>query len=148
MLTEICGYLKNWFENTVLLDTFTISDNVITRSDGSTVSFFGCNYFRVVGSKPSINDGIYPVNKFTLQDDTFRGGIWMMAVPADLLTLEADIEAWCEKYAGADSPAMSPFNSESFGGYSYSKSGGSSANGAGASWENAFAARLARFRKL
>lgn len=151
MLTDVCGYLKNWFENDQIFDDFTISDNVITKSDGSIVSFSGCNYFRIVGDKPSLNDGIYSVNKFSLQDDKFSGGIWMMAVPADLLSIDAEITAWREKYEGIDSPAMSPFNSESFGGYSYSKSTGSrSEDGtlSSSDWQSVFAGKLSRYRKL
>lgn len=151
MLNEICGYLKNWFENDQIFDVFTISDNVITKSDGSAVSFSGCNYFRVVGDDPSINDGVYPVSEYTLQDDSFKGAVWKMAVPADVIALAAEIAAWREKYETIDSQAMSPFNSESFGGYSYSKSsGGNGADGVGdvPGWAGVFGGRLSRYRKL
>jgi hypothetical protein len=72
-----------------------------------------------------------------------------MSPPADFLALVADIEAWQEKNGALDSAAMSPFNSESFGGYSYSKSGGDSAGGSsGANWKSAFASRLKIYRRI
>ena len=58
---------------------------------------------------------------------------------------------WSDKYLGVDSAAMSPFNSESFGGYSYSKSGGSSSSGnvdLSGTWQGAFADRLNNWRKI
>jgi hypothetical protein len=44
---------------------------------------------------------------------------------------------------------MSPFTSESFGGYSYSKGGGSDASGKGQNtWQGAFKARLNAYRRM
>ena len=147
MLNEVCGYLKNWFEKEQIFDTFTISGNAIARSDGSTLSFTGCNYFRIVGDKPSINDGVYPVSEYVLQDDTFKGAVWLMAVPSDLTELCGKISEWEAKYGGVDSQALSPYTSESFGGYSYSKSAGGEESG-GSGWQTAFNAKLSRYRKL
>ena len=72
-----------------------------------------------------------------------------MAIPKAVLDLNKDIDDWITKYCSIDNEAMSPFNSESFGGYSYSKSGGgSSSDNIGASWQNVFASRLNLWRKI
>lgn len=147
MLNEVCGYLKNWFEKEQIFDTFTITDNAIARSDGSTLSFTGCNYFRIAGDKPTINDGVYPVSEYVLENDTFKGAVWLMAVPSDLIELCNNISDWEEKYGGVDSQALSPYTSESFGGYSYSKSAGSE-DGGGSGWQAAFKSKLSRYRKI
>ena len=69
------------------------------------------------------------------------------------LSLVDEISAWEAKYGGAESAAASPFTSESFGGYSYSKSSGSSNNeaaggGDAGSWQRAYASREALLERL
>lgn len=73
-----------------------------------------------------------------------------MAIPPAMLSLSEEIDAWQTKHGGVDSTAMSPYNSESFGGYSYSKSSGGSAESGGGfgGWQSAFANRLNPWRKL
>ena len=74
-----------------------------------------------------------------------------MAVPQEVLDLSAEIDEWKAKYATVDSQSMSPYNSESFGGYSYSKSAGGSSDsskGNPSSWQSAFSNRLNRWRKI
>jgi hypothetical protein len=63
-------------------------------------------------------------------------------VPPTLIALAADIEEY-EKKA---KETVSPYNSESFGGYSYTKATDSS--GTPISWEKAFAKRLNKWRKI
>ena len=65
-----------------------------------------------------------------------------MAVPPTLIALTAEIEA----YNDSDAGKASPFTSESFGGYSYTKA--TDANGAPIGWQKAFASRLNKWRKL
>ena len=86
-----------------------------------------------------------------LHDENFSGAVWAMAVPPTAIALSEEIEAWQAKYGSVDSAAMSPFNSESFGGYSYTKStGGSYSSGSGGnpSWQSVFADKLNRWRKI
>ena len=146
MLTELCKEINNWFEYAKFFGTFTIEDNVITGN----YSLQDGQYFRIVGSV--FNDGVYRFDEdLDLIDETFTGAIWAMAVPKEVIALADDIEDWSEKYLGVDSAAMSPFNSESFGGYSYSKSGGSSSSGnvdLSGTWQGAFADRLNHWRKI
>ena len=154
MLTEICMYLKNWFDRNQpkYFGAFVVNDGRIFLNDVA-VDLVPGQYYRVVGSL--FNDGVH---KYTgdadakLTDESFRGAVWSMAVPPDVIDLAEDIEAWQEKNGSLDSANMSPFNSESFGGYSYSKSGGgsSASTGGGAqpgTWQAAFESRLALWRK-
>ena len=98
------------------------------------------------------NDGIYQYNDtLELTDEEFDGAIWAMAIPSEVIALADDIESWKQKYQSIDSPAMSPYNSESFGGYSYSKGGGASSSGnvdLSGTWQGVFADRLNHWRKI
>lgn len=72
-----------------------------------------------------------------------------MAIPATVIAIASEIGEWQTKYGGISSPALSPFNSESFAGYSYSKSGSANANsGSNVSWQDVFGGRLNKYRKL
>lgn len=146
MLTELCKEIKNWFEYAKFFGEFTIEDNAIT----GPYSLQENQYFRIVGSV--FNDGVYKYDEnLVLVDETFKGAIWAMAIPNEVIALAAEIEAWADKYQTVDSAAMSPFNSESFGGYSYSKSSGGSSSGnvdLSGTWQGAFADRLNHWRKI
>lgn len=147
MLTEICAEIKNYFtyDSDKHFGNFTIKDGSITPSFDLPT-----DYIRIVGSH--LNDGVHKVSDHDLVDDgTFHGAVWVMSPPKAFLDLAAEIAAWQDKNGALDSAAMSPFNSESFGGYSYSKSGGSSAGGSssgGADWRSAYASRLNIYRKI
>lgn len=148
MLGEICADIKNFF---TYKDDIHVGDFVIESGTISPALDIPTDYIRIVGSR--LNDGVHKRGEsgFQLVDEAFHGAIWIMSPPADFLALAAEIEAWQDKNGGIDSAAMSPFNSESFGGYSYSKSGGSAAGGsssAGASWQSAFATRLKIYRRI
>ena len=117
---EVCNYLKNWFDRNQPKYYGNVS--IINGALSETYDLKVGQYFRIVGS--TLNDGVYQYPITTLTDETFDGAIWGMALPKPFIALLDDIEAWKTKYASADSAAMSPFNSESFGGYSYSKSSG------------------------
>lgn len=149
MLTEICAEIKNYFtwDKDKHFGDFTIENGEITPSFDIPT-----DYIRIIGSHK--NDGVHKrgQNGFDLVDeDAFHGAVWVMSPPADFIALVAEIVAWQAKNGTIDSQAMSPFNSESFGGYSYSKSGGSASGGsssAGASWRDAYAARLDIYRRI
>ena len=157
MLTELCEYLKNWFDEGMEkhIGIITITGGEITAHDGlpssgETVTPATGQYFRIIGSV--FSDGVHRYPDESMTDETFEGAVWLMRVPPEIVSLANDISAWKEKYETLDSQAMSPYNSESFGGYSYSKSGAganSSANSAGLSgWQAVFANRLNHWRKL
>ena len=98
-------------------------------------------YYRIVGS--ALNDGIYRYPSYDLVDETFFGAVYPMCVPVSLLKLTEEIEEW--QSANADKLA-SPYTSESFAGYTYSKA--TNADGTAYSWQTAFAARLKAWRCL
>lgn len=142
MLTELCQELRNWFDVAHYSGSFTIEDGNISADflqEGQ--------YFRIMGS--IFNDGVhkYPAND--LIDETFEGAVWALAILPEVVALSTEIDTWNNKYAGADSAAMSPFQSESWGGYSYAKG---SANGnnsvSGSDWATVFGRRLNKWRKL
>ena len=158
MLTELCEYLKNWFveEQDKHIGTITITGGEITARDDlyllgdKQIKPVSGQYIRVIGS--IFNDGVHQYPDYSMTNETFKGAVWLMRVPPAVIALAADIEAWNAKYMGIDSPLMGPFTSESFGGYSYSKSGvGASAftDASGKSgWQAAFADRLGPWRKI
>ncbi len=148
MLNELLLYLKNFFDVKRIYGTFKIEDGYITE-DGHSVAILDKQFFRVVGS--IFNDGVYQYHEDAPLDlpinETFTGSIWLLAIPDDVMLLVADIESWRAKYETIDGQLLSPFQSESFGGYSYSKA--TPTNGSqGNTWQTAFANRLQRYRKL
>lgn len=94
-------------------------------------------FFRVVGSVSC--DGVYRCGDKLPADETFDGAVWAMAIPPALEAIAVEIEEWKAKNADV---LASPYQSESFGGYSYTKGSDS------ASWQGVFAKRLNRWRKL
>lgn len=147
MLTEICLYLKNWFNfnQPQYFGEITISDGQFALMSNIQEG----QYYRIVGSV--FNDGVYKRGEEELTDETFSGAIWLMAVPKDVIKLAKDIEAWQKKYGDVSSENMSPFQSESFGGYSYSKASGGNSEKTGSSvptWQGVFGAQLRRYKKI
>lgn len=140
MLTEICQDLRNWFNRDIepVIGIFTIADGSISNAseylkDGQ--------YFRVIGSV--FNDGVHKYGDSDLQDETFTGSVWPMAVPKAVIDLDAEIEAWTEKNADTLS---GPYVSESFGGYSYSLARNNA--GGNYTWRDAFRTQLSKWRKI
>ncbi len=151
MLTEVCQEIRNWFDYGMKKyhGPIVIQNNEIIVPD---VDLKDGQYFRII--KSVFNDGVhvYPHDE-SLIDEDFVGELWAMAVPPSVIALVEEISAWQEKYGGIDSALMSPYQSESFGGYSYSKlSGKSNKSGSTdspiATWQSIFASRLNKWRKI
>lgn len=147
MLTELCQEIRNWFEKEKYFGAFEIHDGTITAAGNSNLynapDFLNGQYFRICGN--CWNDGIHQWPDDEMTDEVFSGSIWLLAIPEPVIKLAQEIQAWRYKYESVDSAAMSPYSSESFGGYSYSKSG----EGATCvSWKTAFASRLNAWRKI
>ena len=143
MLTELCQELYNWFEREKRSGSFRIVDGTLE------VDFLlPGQYFRVMGS--IFNDGVHQYGTDTLNDEDFTGSVWSLAIPDAVIKLAEDIAAWRAKYEASDSTAMSPYMSESFGGYSYSKGSAISDTGTGGatSWRTSFASRMNAWRKV
>ena len=138
MLTELLAEIRNYFEvpNGRHFGTFTISGGSISPLDFLQEG----QYFRIVGSV--FNDGVYQYPATSLTDEVFEGAVWAMALPPSLIALSAEIE----EYIKSDAGKASPYTSESFGGYAYTKA--TDANGAPIGWQKAFASRLNKWRRL
>lgn len=136
-LFEMCAECKNFFstENDRHKGTFTVKDGAFAPLDFLQEG----QYFRIVGS--TFNDGVYQYPEANLTDETFTGEIWAMRIPPAFLELSERIDAWTTQHGDA---IKSPYLSESFGGYSYTKA--ASASGSGAL--SVFAAELNKWRKL
>ena len=143
MLTEICAYLRNWFDRQRIFGDFVITGGQIRNADGTALPLLTNQYFRVIGSV--FSDGGHK-NPTTLTDEEFTGAVWAMAVPPDFLALCEEIAAWVTANAAA---VTSPYQSESFANYSYSlRSAGGGSDDGGIGWASVFADRLAPWRKI
>ena len=138
MLTEICIHLHNFFvrneEDKHYQKAIEIKNGVLTPSFDIKQN----QYYRIIGS--TFNDGVHRLGDATdvLVDEVFDGSVWLMSVPKAFLDLVAEIEEYQAKYG-----QVTPYTSESFGGYSYSKT-----DSAATSWQHAFGTRLNAWRKI
>lgn len=140
MLEQVLTELHNWFQVGIYPGEYTIKDG------GITLPFLQQGqYFRIVGS--IFNDGLHQYGPAIemLQDETFDGAVWALAVPKAVVELAGEIAAWQEKYG---SVVDSPYTSESFGGYSYSKASGAGDSTGSGGWQSVFRSRLNLYRKL
>ncbi len=156
-ITEICMDIHNFFppaSQRANQSYIHCGHFIISGSSIAPLNFIKTNqYFRIVGS--DMNDGVWQNNPESLKDlidEELDGEIWAMAVPRAFLELCKKINEWRAKNEAVDSVNMSPFSSESFGGYSYSKGyvGNSPTSGGGNSvtWKNQFANQLNVYRKI
>ena len=137
MLENVLSHLKNWFliPDGVHGGTYTIKDGTLELpfvQDGQ--------YFRICGSV--FNDGLHKFGE-RLNDETFTGTVWALAIPQAVIDLAEKIEEWQKKNGDI---AMNPLASESFGGYSYSKATDTATGGA-VTWQAAFRVQLNQWRK-
>lgn len=141
MLTELCRECRNWFttDSDKHSGDFTISDGGITPFD----FVLSGQHFRIMGSH--FNDGVYknvPEEVAKLAAETFTGQIWAMRIPPAFIDLSGRIE----EYIAKNEKEISPYTSESFGGYSYTKATGS--NGSVLTWKEVFNSQLKVWRKI
>ena len=139
MLEQVLMNIRNWFpvKGGIYSGTFTIKDGGITLpflADGQ--------YFRICGSV--FNDGLHQYPAADLVDEEFSGSILELAIPPAVVDLADEIGAWQEKNGEA---ASGIYQSESFGGYSYSKATDAETGGA-VTWQSAFKQQLSAWRKI
>lgn len=137
MLEAVLQNLNNWFERDRLAGWFRIEGGALALPDGFLLDG---QRFRIKGSV--LNDGLHEWPATGLADEEFDGEVTALAVPKAVQDLAAEIEQWQADNAKA---AQSPLQSESFGGYTYTKASG--ANGA-LTWQDVFRSQLNRWRKL
>lgn len=140
MLEQVLDYIHNYFIKDRVTGTFTISSGFLEVSflrDGQ--------YFMIRGSV--FNDGMYQYPASGLTDEVFEGEVWAMAVPPAVITLADEIWEWVSNNSSA---MNSPYQSESFGGYSYTKKTGSTSGPVGSvpEWASIFGSRLNKWRKI
>ena len=148
-MDELCGFVRNYFLKDYRSPEKYIHNGHYEIVNGTIQALpflISGQWFRIKGSR--LNDGVYKYpaeNK--LKSEEFDGEIWEMYVPADFESLLTDINTWLTNNADA---LNGPFQSESFGGYSYSKGFMSRGNGSvvAIGWQTQFATRLSRFRRL
>lgn len=141
MLTEICQHIRNWFDRDMpkYYGEFSVVDGQINLS---ACDIKEGQYFRIIGSV--FNDGVHRYPAFDLTDEVFEGAVWAMAVPPAVIALAGEIQAWNDTYSDT---LKSPYTSESFGGYSYSKASGTNGDGT-ITWKDSFKSRLDLWRKI
>ena len=141
MLETVLIHLKNWF-----VVPRGVHEGVYSIKNSALELPFLQNgqYYRICGSV--FNDGLHKYGDIEdkLQNETFTGSVWALAIPSAVVELSAKIEEWQTKNGET---VASPFTSESFGGYTYTKATDST-TGAVATWETVFRSQLNPYRKL
>ena len=144
-LTELCKEINNWFDVKRNFGVFTIKNGSLKNVE--ELGLLENQYFRIVGS--IFNDGVHQFGtNDSLTDETFDGAVWAMAVPPQVIALLDEMNTWEQKYGEV---FQSPYQSESFAGYSYSKAAGTSSDGAGNASGGVltvFANKLKHWRKV
>lgn len=140
MLEQVLNYIHNFFVKEIYRGKFRIENGELE------VDFLQENqYCKIVGSV--FNDKVHKFGTQGLTDEVFEGQVWAMAVPPTLIALIAEIQAWVDKYGESVS---TPYQSESFGGYSYTKSTGTGKDGTDKlvyDWRDVFSPHLNQWRK-
>lgn len=138
-LYEILRYLHNFFPG----DRWTCAGEPIKNGHITFPGLEDGDIYLIEGSRR--NDGLHVYGNWDLRGEILTGYVIECRIPPDLLALADEISAWQSKNAET---LESPYQSESFGGYSYTKASGSTGTGEPASWKTVFGPRLRTWRKL
>lgn len=144
MVSELCAELHNYFLRDYTRPEQYMHEGsyVIANGEMQDLPFLkDGQYYRIIGS--TFNDGVYCYGKESLIDETFDGVIWEMFIPRDFSDLANEIAQWVSDNADA---INSPYQSESFGGYSYTKAVAGTGE-LSTTWQAHFANRLNRWRR-
>lgn len=129
MLFETMQECNNYFVCDVFYSDFEVSEGKLS------LPLLEGQYYIVHGSV--LNDGLHQYGD-VLKDETFTGCIHACNIPQAFIDLADEIDEWREKYE-------TPFTSESFEDYSYSKTSGKSG---AVTWQESFRSRLNAWRKV
>ena len=141
MLEELLRALRNWFACGKATGRIRVEGGALVPPDG--LSLADGQYLRVQGSV--FNDGLHRWPCTGMPDEEFVGTVWALAVPRAVLDLADEIEAWRTEHGDE---LNGPYQSESFGGYSYTKANSAGDSNAVTGWETAFKQRLNCWRKI
>ena len=125
MLEQVLLSLRNWFVAGKRTGRVRIEGGRLVPP--AALGLKEGQYVRITGS--TFNDGLHAWPYNGLTDEEFVGTVWALAIPQTVHAKELD----------------SPYASESFGGYSYTRVGG---DGSPITWRQQFKARLDPWRKL
>lgn len=152
MLGRVCAFIHNYFDKEVHEGEFTITNGHID------LPFLKVGQrFRIIGS--DLNDGVYTYrgqsiydddndSAVVLSDETFTGSIVTMTPPVDFINVCTEIGEWVNSVKAVED---SPYQSESFGGYSYTKSDAGTVMASGTvktGWQTKFGSVLNQWRKI
>jgi hypothetical protein len=149
MLNQICENICNYFIRDRYEGRFEIQSGMISLPllDGQR--------FLIQGS--ALNDGMYTYHDtgikndddsqaVGLKDETWAGTICALAVPPAVIALSSEISAWVVKHGDI---ITSPYANESvLGVYSYTRATGGTGAGGTVSWQDVYADKLKRWRKV
>ena len=136
-VAAVMRHINNFFEVGCISGGFAISGNAICPAPESPWCYVSGSWlheglWQVLGGKLQGMQGRLP-------DEEFDGRVWLLKPPPDFLALCEEISSYDDKNpTGA-------LISESFGDYSYTRSG-SAATAKG--WQAAFAERLSPYRRM
>ena len=141
-MEDILSYINNYFAVTKEEGTFKIIDDAITIRG----NYLQGQYIKLEGS--ILNDGIYKIESLgnksiTLvgaNNEEFKGAIYSLAIPKDLVGISVKLEELKEKATNGI------YESESFGEYSYTLA----KNSKGEIYSNidSFKNELKKYRKM
>lgn len=144
MLERVLSYIHNWFTEDSVGNEYPRWHGEFTIADGELeLPLLEGQYFRIIGSV--LNDGLHKYPADDLKDETFNGSVLSCVIPKAVILIADEIEAWNDQYGDQ---AASPYVSESFGGYSYTKSSGGSNSQSIKGWQDAFGASLIPWKKV
>lgn len=147
MLEEVLRYINNRFDRDSSGVAYGSKSGTFTIEGGSLEvdGLLEGQYYWVEGS--ALNDGLHLHPSSDMRDETFSGTVVFLVIPNSVVDMAAEIEAW---NAANSEVVNSPLQSESFGGYSYTRAGGGSEGNQtpSAAWQLQYGARLRPYRKL
>lgn len=140
MLEQVLRHIHNRFDYAYLEGTFEVSSGTF-EVDGAQDG----QYLWIEGSV--FNDGLHQYPLSGLTDEVFDGRVALLAVPRAVIDLVDRISDWTVDNADV---IDSPYQSESFGGYSYTKASGASAGDGPilSGWKAQFKGDLDNWRKI
>lgn len=139
MLEQVLLSLRNWFVAGKRTGRVRIEGGRLVPPAGLDLK--EGQYIRITGS--TFNDGLHSWPYNGLTDEEFVGTVWALAIPQAVVDLADEIAAWRAEHA---EELDSPYASESFGGYSYTRMMG--VDGRPPTWRDQFKARMDPWRKL
>lgn len=140
-MEEVLNYINNYFYKFGVIGKFTIAGNKIYLQG----NYYKSQYIYIKGSM--LNDGIYEVKDIIddelyfegLDDEVFDGVIYSLRVPKQLKEKVKEIQ----DFKTTNKPSQ--MQSESFGGYSYTRA---SVNGKPMTWKDVYKDDLAPYNKI